>query len=217
MKGHTGKEHSVPGVRGMKCKSSGSMFQLKSDMEKHMMIGRNNSAREDILKRHTELLKKITLQKINLVNSLYKLRQTEDKKKETCSCKGFCRILHSRFRWKPSQSEYLYQKFEAIHESSSRVKCKICDFQFNDEEIFKTHVKTTHPSSAKYKCEQCDETVSKENKIGKHMECVHALENFNCQECGNTFQSEERLKVHVKRVHKTHPLNSTFFNPSANH
>ena len=163
---HTVSNHQETSLKGMVCKSSDRTSQLRSDMEKHKIKEHTNSEREDILQRHAELLEKITLQKINIVKSLYKLRQIEEKQRETCSCKGFCRILHFRFRWKPSQSEYFYQKFEAIHESSSRVKCNICDFQFNDEVIFKAHEKITHPSSAKYECEKCDETVSEEKKLG---------------------------------------------------
>ena len=102
MKDPMGEDHQVTGVKGVKCNSNERIFQLQIDMKKHKIRGHIDSAREDIHKRQTELLKKITLQKINIVNSLYKLKQTEHKKKETCSCKGFCRILHSRFRWKPS-------------------------------------------------------------------------------------------------------------------
>ena len=105
-----GIEHPVTGVKRTKCNSSDGKFQLKNDMEKHNMEGHINSSKEDILKRQAELLKKLTLQKINIVNSLYKLKQIENKKKESCSCKGFCRILHSRFRWKPSHSDDLFGK-----------------------------------------------------------------------------------------------------------
>ena len=96
---------------GIKCNRSDQKFQLKSDLEKQKMKGHIRSSREDILRRQTELLKKLTLQKVNIGNSLYKLKQIENKKKVSCSCKGFCRILHSRFRWKYSQSDVLFGKF----------------------------------------------------------------------------------------------------------
>ena len=214
-KDHIDEKHQVTRFKGMKCNSGNKMFQLKSVMEQPKIKGHITLSKEDLLKRHTELLKKVTLQKVSIVNSLFKLKQIEDKQKQICSCRGFCRILHSRFRWKPSQSDNLFEKFEAINKSFLRVQCKICDIQFTDEEILKNHVKTNHQSSTKNECKQCDETFNEENELKIHFESVHALENYKCQECEHTCRSENRLKVPDEKEHEIYPLNSTFFNPSA--
>ena len=103
LRDHLGKEHPMTRVKEIKCKGSDRKLQLMSEMEKQKRKGHINSSREDILKKENEILKKITTQKINIVNSIHKLKQKEEKQKENCSCRGFCRILHSRFRWKTSK------------------------------------------------------------------------------------------------------------------
>ena len=215
IKDHMVKEHQVTGIEGNKYKSSNKTSKLKNNIEKHKITGHITSSKESILKRQAELLNHITTQKINIVNLVYKLKQKEEEQIKHCSCRGFCRVLHSRFRWKLSQSNDLFRKFEAIHGSNSSVECKICDKQFSDEEVFKNHEKRNHQPSAEYESNKCDEHFSKENEMGKPLESFHASENFNCPECEQTFASEESLKVHAEKVHQKCPLNSTFFNPSA--
>lgn len=106
---------------------------------------------------------KIKSQRIKIFEDLYRLKEKEVKEKENCFCKGFCRVLHSRFRWKHFKSDHLFEKFKMINESLSKVKCKICDTQFNNEELFKIHVEASHKSSAEFQCDKCDDTFSQKN------------------------------------------------------
>ena len=65
-----------------------------------------------------------------------------------------------------------------INESLSKVKCKICDTQFNNEELFKIHVEASHKSSAEFQCDKCDDTFSKKNEMMEYFASIPAQDNF---------------------------------------
>ena len=176
----------------IKCEVCGNKFKTESDLETHMIEHTKQSKMNLLLQRETELISRISMQKIKMSEDIYLIKQREDREKGKCKCRGlFCTIKHHRFRWTSSNSDILLHKFKL----------------FNSNESYR--------SSRKFKCDWCYLEFNNEHIMKKHTKLVHVQEpRFPCAECEDMFHREEDLKNHMEIHHTTSIFERTFFNPS---
>ena len=79
--------------------------------------------------------------KLKLVLALYKLKEKEDLERNTCNCRGYCRILHNKRNWKKSVSKELFSMFSPMMTSHS---CEECGKIFDDCGDLKKHIESIH-------------------------------------------------------------------------
>ena len=194
MKEHNMSSHLLQTTTQIKCNECAHESREEDALKTHISIEHaRKSNMLEILRKEKEVLERLSQQKINLYDSLYKLKQKEIKQVQKCFCKGgFCRIAHFRYRWINSQSDTFFNKLKlmnsnSLNEKKRNIKCENCDLEFNNEDDLKKHIES-HESDSKLQCHECDQI-------------------FNSDEC---------LKSHYEINHKPSPFESTFFNPSLN-
>ena len=68
----------------------------------------------DLKLQEMELDRKISQQKFRLSSDLFKLKEQENKEKEKCNCKGYCRIFHFKHNYKKSYCQELLSRFDSL-------------------------------------------------------------------------------------------------------
>ena len=159
-------------------------------------------------------------QKVTLYDSLYKLKQ-KDSLKQKCFCRGgYCRIVHSRFRWIASKSDILLNKLQSMisqesNKSKFKYNCEQCDFKCNYEDSLKEHTSSNHEPNPTLQCNDCDEMFNSEEILNSHIEMNHnqnmfeitffnpslSRSKFLCQPCDKAFPDEESMNSHLELEH----------------
>ena len=117
---------------------------------------------ERILNKENEIKAQLLEQKAILYESLYILKEKEEMKKHKCFCRGlFCRIMNSRYRWSPSQSDTLLNKIktlnsQTINKLKIQFECCECKVEFGDEGVLKNHKLSNHEPDY-FECNECDD------------------------------------------------------------
>ena len=97
-----------------------------------------------------------------LFSDLYSLRELEISKQQTCRCRGFCGITHSKHNWVQSSSENIMTKLktkfmkkngsdkvvEAESETKPIHKCESCTKKFSESTDFIIHMQNNHQVAA---------------------------------------------------------------------
>ena len=225
MKKHNEIIHLPQKSFNFKCNVCDMNFDTKENLKAHTKNEhRSKRYMEDILRKENQILAQVSAQKIKLHKSLFKLKQKEEMQRLNCSCRGFCRIVHAKYRWIPSQSNILHEMLNSTNPQTSRpgikFNCDECDRDFNSEEILKTHLKSKHESDSRFNCHDCDQRFDRDEDLQCHSKKDH-VENSDdtyeckCQLCEKTFPNEDSLLNHMEEHHEKSVLEKTFFNPSA--
>ena len=190
---HNGSKHLIEEASPFKCNECEYEIIAKDDLKTHISTEHTRKINMlEILKKERQIQEQVSQQKINLYESLYKLKQKEERKKFTCSCRGqHCRINHFKYRWTASKSDDLVNRLKTTTSSDYNViNCNKCDQRFVKEEDLKLHITTNHKAK------------------------LHRSK-FACQPCEQSFLNEDNLMSHIDDHHERSPLEATFFNPSA--
>ena len=100
-----------------------------------------------------------------------------------------------------------------------------CIKPFAKEDDIQKHLQLVHSkmneTSYQYECkvcegEDCDNTFHEKIDLDNHKGYIHGSKN-GCQPCDKTFLNEENMMNHFEANHDNSPLETTFFNPSANY
>ena len=203
-----------------KCESCGSNSNTEGDVNMHVNKKHSQSQKSSVLKTHNDLVSMIAEQKIKIYNDLIVLKQKEEKEKGKCQCLGsLCKINHSRFRWKITKSNVLYEELRSLSNYvsvkenivSKSFPCPECEKTFNEKHNVIEHINTEHTNN--FNCQCCDDTFNSDSILMRHKAIYH--EKNLCQFCDKTIENEETPISHVKIHHTSSVLESTFFNPSA--
>ena len=136
-----------------------------------------------ITNREEGMREKLSEQKLNLYDSLYRLKLKEERRKVNCSCRGqLCRINHARYRWITSKSDIFLKELQTMNFIGTnrliiRYKCDECGVKFNDKEDSKKHFKTNHKFLLKFHCHKCDERFNRGEDLKHQIEKYH-VENI---------------------------------------
>ena len=190
---HNAANHLLKEATPFKCNDCEYEFIANDDLKMHISTEHPRKSKMlEILKKEREIKEHASQQKINLYESLYKLKQKEEKEKLTCYCRGkHCRINHFRYRWTASTSDSLLIRLKTSTSSDCKeLNCTKCDQRFYKEDDLKIHIAANHNAY------------------------VHSSK-FGCQPCAQNFVNEDDLMSHINDHHERSILEATFFNPSA--
>ena len=88
--------------------------------------------------------------KYRLSLDLFKLKELELKAEESCSCRGFCHITHSKHNWTKSISNGIFIQMENLDRVGFSVnmhQCKTCEQIFTSPNNFIHHMENSHKSA----------------------------------------------------------------------
>ena len=129
-----------------KCNECENNFESSENLKLHISSEhKRNEYTEKMRKKEKAIEAQVLKQKVTLYDSLYKLKQ-KDSLKQKCFCRGgYCRIVHSRFRWIASKSDILLNKLQSMisqepNKSKLKYNCEKCDFKCNYEDSLKKHI-----------------------------------------------------------------------------
>ena len=91
--------------RNFKCKECDKEFVSQENLTKHKKAIHLNHHRLQLQLRLKDVARKISEQKLHLVNKISELRETEFSESLTCRCQGWCAINHTKHSWKVTKSE----------------------------------------------------------------------------------------------------------------
>ena len=144
MKLHIQKNHFKIVFKCTECEQS---FESTKNMKTHIS-NKHKKKRYmvEILKKESKMKAQVMEQKIHLYQSLYKLKQKEERQKQKCLCRGlFCRIKHSRYRWTPSYSEIILNELRTTSSQEMiQFNCDECTFELCDEDALEQHKQANH-------------------------------------------------------------------------
>ena len=58
--------------------------------------------------------RQILEQKLDITNKMSQLKETEFLEQQTCKCRGWCAISHSKQSWKVTKSEHVYKMLRSL-------------------------------------------------------------------------------------------------------
>ena len=82
--------------RNFKCKECDKEFVSQENLTKHKKAIHLNHHRLQLQLRLKDVARKISEQKLHLVNKISELRETEFSESQTCRCQGWCAINHTK-------------------------------------------------------------------------------------------------------------------------
>ena len=94
-------------------------------------------------------------------------------------------------------------------DTSSKFKCKMCEFTFGSSSGLKTHIARKHTSYSEnvvpIKCDLCGESFKNEKDFKDHM-ITHTYSKseflkFKCYECDFWGPNSHTMKMHFRRLH----------------
>ena len=214
------------------CEVCDKIFRSQLELQEHTTkIHFRKSENDRLQKQLMEMSSKIKDQKLSLIEDLYKLKMKEVRYNNTCNCRvTVCKIKHSRYRWKTSKIDLLFNKFLSISKENSsenlpfsgsskqickkrkinqgysdKFKCNECETQFDDENELNIHEKDHHKDTIK--CSRCEKTFLTDTDLSEHFENIHlgfmdeSIDEFQCEECDNVFDDIHDLEEHKESNH----------------
>ena len=83
-----------------------------SDLKRHKKEIHGSLAKNLLMSNLKQIEYQVVSEKIKLVVKLALLKEKENKEKNSCQCKYFCRIFHSKHNWKKSKSDEILLRME---------------------------------------------------------------------------------------------------------
>ena len=212
LKKHILSSHLQKKTVDFKCNECDLNLDTRGNLKAH--IAKEHTVKrciQDILRKEESILVQISEQKIKLYDSLYILKQKEERQKLYCSCRGrFCRIAHSKYRWIPSQSDILLIKLKSTNQQSSEPGTNLKYYEHeeesNIEDIFKRHSNSKHESDQVFQCHDCERRFDRDEDLQCHRKTDHLLnidETYKCHICESEFIGAEIFKLHHDTFHPT--------------
>jgi chromosome segregation ATPase len=127
-----------------KCEECTHTFEFKSKLKLHM-----RNIHELVLwkSRLLEIETKNSMLKCKLSLDLFRMKELEMKDKESCSCRGFCAISHSKHNWTQSLCDEIFYQMEKPSSDGVGVnmnQCKTCEHIFPRPLDFIHHIESSH-------------------------------------------------------------------------
>ena len=162
------QEHEPRAGENLKCGECDIMFENPVSLKCHMESvhkGRDTKLMKTKLRLH-EIERNILEQKLKLTKKIYKLKEYESNRRETCSCQGWCGINHTKHNWKTSRSETIMKL--ALNSGLS----------FDANDVFEKNENETDTGDIKSKghqCQNCEQTFPEIGRFVNHIEKSHKL------------------------------------------
>ena len=89
-----------------------------------------------------------------------------------------------------------------VHKQSCLQICELCDIEFADSKLFKSHISDKHKTGEKYNCAYCDLKFNGWTNMKYHTDTKHlesGKNNFFCTKCPKGFSYQSNLKFHMQR------------------
>ena len=129
------------------CEECANTFESKSDLKFHM---RNMHELVLLKLRLLEIETHNSKLKHKLYSDLFRIKELEMKGRDSCSCRGFCAITHSKHNWTKSLCDELLGKMEKSNSAGVSVdmhQCKTCEQMFSCPMDFIHHMQNNHKTA----------------------------------------------------------------------
>ena len=113
-----------------------------------------------------------------------------------------CMLCLAAFKEKKNLNIHI----KSVH-SDKKLKCDLCDLEFNRSYSLKRHMKThakstqgnnqevsKRPKNCKYICMQCLGLFTTNKNLNRHVAAAHGESKLNCDECGYTTTRSDNKK-----------------------
>ena len=144
------------------CNKCRKEYGCQKDLNSHMETD-HIEAIQSLTMKLEELQKELSSQKLGLTMNLFNLKEKEEGEKQTCTCKGYCRIYHPKYNWKKSKSLEMFTRLESLN--IQPVDQTICIDIGNDD--------NTGASKKSYSCEHCENSFVKVGDLSNHVKKNH--------------------------------------------
>ena len=101
----------VEKLNGPDCKICNEVFFNTTDLENHLLSEHPKRMLDTKLE---ELEKELVSERLKLSLKLVSLKEKENRKMGACNCRKHCRIFHTRFNWKRSESGQILERMRAL-------------------------------------------------------------------------------------------------------
>ena len=153
LKCHIRNDHEEQNWK-FKCNKCEKEFETRRVLRNHTKSSHEKvNVIEDWKMKVNRLGSKLSEQKCNLVEDLFRLREKESREKQICRCRGICKINHFKQNWSKSESAEMFYKFKD-------------SFQANQDNCQIGTVK-------KIACTYCEQNFLKLGDLGRHMKANH--------------------------------------------
>ena len=145
-----------------KCEHCAFNFVTSEELMEHMSMVKETKIKKKIilLGKLDSLRKNVSEQKMKVSISIFDFKKIEGKASQSCRCKGFCRINHTKMNFIKSRSDELLFKLKDLY-----------------GEEFKTEENVKPADSGcirkRYPCKQCDKEFTKQGRLKKHLKTEH--------------------------------------------
>ena len=160
LKNSVGSQHEeLMQVEMFKCKRCNFNSLTLEELKHHKNTAHSEQVKTDLSTKISNLNAKISEQKVDVISSIYNLKNLEIKSKIICGCKEkeYCRINHQKYSFIKSKSDELLSKIKNCSDidkistveisAGARRKCftcNMCDQLFSKQGQLKKHKKSEH-------------------------------------------------------------------------
>ena len=101
----------VEKLNGPDCKICSESFLNTADLENHFL---SEHPKIMLDRKLEELEKELVSERLKLSLKLVLLKEKENRKMGACNCRKHCRIFHTRFNWKRSESGQIFERMQTL-------------------------------------------------------------------------------------------------------
>jgi hypothetical protein len=159
------------------CKKCTDTFMSEVELRKHdlSMHVKLSHLKSDLRSKISSLEVHISQQKVLLTSSIFKLKMKENKERQFCKCKTFCRITHQKHNFIKSKSDEFFSRLSLVSSDLNML---------NNVDAFGFGARRKH-----YTCNKCEAVFHRQDQMKKHMKHEHKPREVESGEVGEIVQT----------------------------
>lgn len=152
-------------VQVFQCHKCDNSFVTHEDLKKHQKhVHDAKQKRMAVLQtKMNNIAQHLSEQKMSISSSILQFQKKEISLRQSCTCKSYCRIFHTKHNFVKSKSNELFSKLKNISSSDAI-------YSVNQEESNNFGTGALRKS---YPCNKCEKGFTKQGLLKKHMKMEH--------------------------------------------